>query len=82
MSKNKQKALALRKSIADRKHDKKLKKYKVTMVREVEYHANVEVEAESADVAKQMAENIADGGRGYWVEGDCIAHTAKAEVIE
>ena len=56
---------------------KKLKKYTVKMEREVRFTAEVDVEAESEDVAKDMAMNIADESGGYWVEQDCISHTAR-----
>lgn len=61
-----------------------LKKYEVTIVREIEHRAVIEVEAESEDVAKQMAENIADNGNPYsnhWVEGDTISQTTKVKVM-
>ena len=59
-------------------------KYEVTIVREVEHRAVIEVEAESEDVAKQMAETIADNGNPYsnrWVEGDCLSQNIKVKVI-
>ena len=65
---------------AANKRKRLLKKYEVTMVREVEYRAVVEVEAESEDVAKQMAEAIADNGSNRWVEGDCLSHTVMVKV--
>lgn len=59
-----------------------LKTYEVRLIREVEYHTVVEVEAESEDVAKDMAANEADSGRGYWSEGACLSHSAKVKEIK
>lgn len=60
-----------------------LKKYQVTIVREVEHRAVVDVEAETEDVAKQMAEIVADEPRsGCWVEGHIISSTIRAKEIK
>lgn len=63
---------------------KKLQRYEVTIIREIEHRAVIEVEAESEDVAKQMAENLADNHNpyaNYWVEGDCIDQTFKVKKL-
>lgn len=60
----------------------KLTKYEVTIKREVEYTAVVEVEARSAEEAQDMANNIVDEPKSkYWREGDVVSHTAKAKVL-
>ena len=59
-----------------------MKKYEVRILREIEYRAVVEVEAESEDVAKQMAQNIADESGGYFVEGDVLSQTFKVKVLK
>jgi hypothetical protein len=57
-----------------------MRKYEVTIIREIEHRAVVELEAESEDVAKQMAENMADeGGHSYWREGDTISQTFRVK---
>jgi hypothetical protein len=64
---------------------KQMRKYEVTITREIEHRAVVEVEAESDDVAQQMALNIADNGNPYsnrWVEGDLISQSIKTKVIK
>ena len=61
-----------------------MKKYEVTIIREVEYRAVIEVEAESFDVAKQMAINIADNGNPYsnrWVEGELMSQSFAVKVL-
>lgn len=68
-----------------RKAKPSLKKYQVTIVREVEHRAVVDVEAETEteDVAKQMAEIVADEPRsGCWVEGHVISSTIRAKEIK
>lgn len=60
-----------------------MKRYEVTITREIEHRAVIEVEAESSDVAKQMADNIADDPKGnHWREGDVIANSYKIKVIK
>lgn len=70
-----------------KKPKKALKKYEVTIEREIRHHAVVEVEAESVDVAKQMAVIVADNGNpysnsysNYWTKGDTVSETIKAKV--
>lgn len=61
-----------------------MRKYEVTILREIEYRAVIEVEAESEDVAKQMAQNIADNGNPYsnrWQEDHVLSQTFKVKVI-
>jgi hypothetical protein len=61
---------------------RELKKYTVTIIREIEHRAVVEdVVAESEDVAKQMAQEMADEPRsGYWQENHVIAQTIRTKV--
>lgn len=60
----------------------KMSKYEVTIKREVEYTAVVEVEARNAEEAQQTAEAAADNaGANYWREGDVTSQTAKAKII-
>lgn len=59
----------------------KIRKYLVTMEREILFTAEVEVEAESEDVAKDLALNIADSSGGYWMEQDCLSHMSKAKKL-
>jgi hypothetical protein len=59
----------------------KLTKYEVTIKREIEHVAVVEVEARSAEEAVDMANNLVDDPKAnYWREGDVLSHTAKAKV--
>lgn len=61
-----------------------MKKYQVTIIREIEHRAVVEVEAESIDVAKQMAMNIVDNTNPYqncWREGDVVSQDFKVKEI-
>lgn len=59
----------------------KLTKYEVTIRREVEHTAVVEVEARSAEEACGMAENVVDTLRpSPWREGDVVSMSAKARV--
>ena len=60
----------------------KLSKYVVTLRREVEYVAHLDVEARSLEEAVDIANNVVDNSSGgYWVEGDVTSHTAKAKVV-
>jgi hypothetical protein len=56
-----------------------LRKYEVTITREIEHRAVVEVEAENGDVAKQMAVNMADELGGYWMEDHVTSETFKVK---
>lgn len=57
-----------------------LYKYEVTLTREIEHEAVVEVEAESEDVAKQLAEAMADAPNArYWQEQSVIAFSSKVK---
>ncbi len=61
---------------------KKLTKYEVTIRREVEHVAVVEVEARNAEEACETAESIVDGLKPTaWREGDVTAMSAKAKVL-
>lgn len=58
-----------------------LKRYIVTIRREIEHRAEVEVEAESQDVAKQLAETVVDNHRpSLWREGDVLSNTVTVKV--
>lgn len=66
------------------KKKKPLKKYEVTILREIEYRAVVEVEAESEDVAQQMAVNTADHPHPHnrhWQEDHVLSQTFKVKVL-
>lgn len=68
--------------MAGASRQKKMSKYEVTIKREVEYTATVEVEARSAEEAVDMANNVVDEPKStYWREGDVLSHTAKAKVV-
>lgn len=59
-------------------------KFEVTITRQIEYHATVEVEATNADDAKAKAADIVDNKNPYanrWVEGDVIDETVKVKVV-
>lgn len=61
-----------------------MRKYEVTIIREIEYRAVIEVEAESEDVAQQMALNVADNGNPYsnrWLEDHVNSQSFKVKVI-
>ncbi len=61
-----------------------LKKYEVTIIREIEYRAVIEVEAESQDVAQQMAVAVADNGNPYsnrWQRDHVNSQTFRFKVI-
>lgn len=60
---------------------KKLHKYEVTIKREVEYTAVIEIEARTAGEAEDMANNMADEPKAnHWREGDVVSHTTKAKL--
>ncbi len=60
----------------------KLSKYEVTIKRQIEHVAVIEVEARSAEEAEDMAKNEADEPRsGHWREGDVISENIKAKLI-
>ena len=59
----------------------KLTKYEVTVKRQMEHVAVVEVEARSAEEACDIANNVIDDGSTRWNEGDIICQDAKAKVI-
>lgn len=60
----------------------KMSKYQVTIKREIEHTAVVDVEARSVEEAVDMANNIVDEPKSnYWREGDVLSHTAKAKVV-
>lgn len=68
--------------MAGASRQKKMSKYAVTLKREIEHTAVVEVEARSTEEAIDMANNIVDEPKSnYWREGDVISHTAKAKVV-
>jgi hypothetical protein len=70
------------KKMAGAARKSKLSKYEVTIKREVEYTAVVELEARNADEAKDIAEANADAaGANYWREGDVVSQTAKVKVL-
>lgn len=61
---------------------KKFSKYEVTLTREVEYTAVVEVEARTAEEAKETALGVADAvGANNWREGDVTNYSALVKVI-
>ena len=60
----------------------KFSKYEVTIRREVEHVAVVEVEARNADEAKRTAESVVDAANANdWREGDVINQTTKVKLI-
>lgn len=60
----------------------KLSRYEVTIKREIEHRAVIEVEARSAEEAEQIAEAEADEpNSGHWREGDIISASVKAKLI-
>ncbi len=60
----------------------KLSKYTVTIKREIEHTAVVEVEARSVEEAEQVAEVAADEPKsGYWREGDVIDEKVTARLV-
>ena len=59
----------------------KLSKYRVTIKREVEYLAILEVEARNAEEAQETAESVASADAAYWVEGGVVSQVAKAKVL-
>lgn len=60
----------------------KLSKYEVTIKREIEHVAVVEVDARNAEEAVDMANNMVDEPKStYWREGDVLSQTAKAKVM-
>lgn len=59
----------------------KLSKYEVTIKRQIEHVATIEVEARNAEEAASIAENVVDDGSTRWVEGDVIAMSAKVRVL-
>jgi hypothetical protein len=59
----------------------KLTKYEVTIKREIEHTAVVEVEARSSEEAADMAVNIVDELKpSPWREGDVLSMSTKAKV--
>jgi len=59
-------------------------RYEVTIIREIEHRAVVEVVAANVETAKEMAEAIADNGNPYsryWVEGDCLSSSMKVKLL-
>ena len=60
----------------------KLSRYIVTLKREVEFTAEIEVEARSAEEAQDTAANMADDARAsFWREGDVTSESAKAKLV-
>lgn len=60
----------------------KLSRYEVTLKREIEYTAVVEVNARSVEEAKQIAENAVDDMKpSPWREGDLISSSTKAKHV-
>lgn len=58
----------------------KLSKYEVTIKREIEHVAVIEVEARSAEEAQGMAENEADEAHSrHWREGDVLSQNIKVK---
>jgi len=58
---------------------KKLRKYAVTIRREVEYTCVVEVEARSTEEARDVAKVAADAADDrHWVEGDVLDESVAA----
>lgn len=51
---------------------KKLRRYEVTVRREVEYTCVVEVDARSTEEARDVAKAAADAVDSRWMEGDVI----------
>jgi hypothetical protein len=51
---------------------KKLRKYEVTIRREVEYTCVVEVEARSTEEARDVARDAADNVDSCWLEGGVL----------
>jgi hypothetical protein len=51
---------------------KKLRKYEVTIRREVEYTCVVEVEARSTEEARDVARDAADNADSRWLEGGVL----------
>jgi hypothetical protein len=51
---------------------KKLRKYEVTIRREVEYTCVVEVEARSTEEARDVARDAADNVDSRWLEGGVL----------
>lgn len=59
----------------------KLSKYTVTIKREIEHVAVVEVEARNAEEAEEKAKQEADEPKsGYWREGDVIDEKVTARL--
>lgn len=60
----------------------KLSTYEVTIRREVEFVATLEIEARSSEEAVGMANDIVDESKyTQWREGDCLSHTTKAKMV-
>ncbi len=60
----------------------KLTKYEVTIKREIEHVAVVEVEARSSEEAADMAVNVVDEQKpSPWREGDVLAMSTKVKVL-
>lgn len=51
---------------------KKLRKYEVTVRREVVYTCVVEVEARSTEEARDVAKDAADNADSCWIEGSVL----------
>ena len=59
----------------------KLTKYEVTVKRQIEMVATVEIEARSKEEAEDIAMNVIDDGSTRWNEGDIIAMSAQVKVL-
>lgn len=60
----------------------KFSKYEVTIRREVEHVAVVEVEARNADEAKETAESVVDAANAnHWRRGDVVNQTTKVKLL-
>lgn len=58
----------------------KLTKYTVKLRREVEYVAEMEIDARSAEEAEGIASASVDNDPGIWREGDVTSQSVKAKV--
>lgn len=60
----------------------KLSKYQVTITREIEHTAVVEVEARNAEEAEEVGLAVADAADSrHWREGDVLSQTVKAKIV-
>jgi len=60
----------------------KLSRYEVTIKREIEYVAVLEIDARNAEEAQQIAETTVDEVNSrVWREGDVISQNMKVKVI-